>query len=133
MSLLIAAPEFMNAAATDLANIGSAVSAANAAAAGPTTAVLAAAQDEVSTAVAALFSGHGQAFQALSAQAAAFHAEFVQALGGAAGAYTATEAANASPLQTAWQDVRGVINTPTELLLGTPLIGKGINGAPGTG
>ena len=37
-------------------------------------------QDEVSMAVAALFSGHAQAYQALSAQAAAFHAQFVKAL-----------------------------------------------------
>ena len=36
MSFVIAAPEFMAAAATDLSNIGSALSAANAAAAGPT-------------------------------------------------------------------------------------------------
>jgi hypothetical protein len=72
MSFVIAAPEFMAAAATDLSHIGSAVSAANAAAAGPTTAVLAAGADEVSAAVASLFSGHAQAFQQLSAQAAAF-------------------------------------------------------------
>ena len=99
MSFVIAAPEFMAAAATDLSNIGSALSAANAAAAGPTTALLAAGADEVSAAVASLFSGHGQAFQALSAQAAAFHAQFVQTFNGAGAAYTATEAANASPLQ----------------------------------
>jgi PE family len=89
-----------------LSNIGSAMSAANAAAAGPTTAVLAAAEDEVSAAVASLFSGHGQAFQALSAQAAAFHAQFVEALNGAGGAYTATEAANASLLHSLPQPVQ---------------------------
>ena len=83
MSFVIAAPEFMAAATTDLQNIGSAVSAANAAAAGPTTGMLAAGADEVSAAVASLFSGHGQAFQALSAQAAAFHAQFVRALSAA--------------------------------------------------
>ena len=103
---------------------------------GPTTAVLAAAGDEVSAAIASLFSGHGQAFQALSAEAAAFHAHFVSTLNATAGAYTAAEAANASPLQALeplWQDVRAVINAPTDLLLGRPLIGKGTNGAPGTG
>jgi PE family len=133
MSFVIAAPEFITAAATDLSHIGSAVSAANAAAAGPTTAVLAAGADEVSAAVASLFSSHAQAFQALGAQAAAFHGQFVAALNAGGGAYAAAEAANASPLDTVWQGVRGVINLPTELLLGTPLIGKGINGAPGTG
>src|SRR5215472_14522587 len=140
MSFVIAAPEMMTAAATDVASIGSTLNAANAAAASPTTGIVAAAQDEVSAAIAALFSAHGQGFQALGAQAAAFHEQFVQALSGAGGAYTAAEAANASPLQalpqpleTLWQDVRAVINLPTNLLLGTPLIGKGANGAPGTG
>src|SRR5919204_2481652 len=133
MSFVIAAPELMAAATTDLSNIGSAVSAANAAAATRTTALLAAGADEVSAAVASLFSGHAVQFQALSAQAAAFHAQFVAVLGGAGAAYAAAEAANASPLDAVWQPVRGVINLPTELLLGTPLIGKGINGAPGTG
>jgi PE family len=35
----------------------------------------------------------------------AFHAQFVQTLTGGAAAYAATEAANASPLQTLEQDV----------------------------
>jgi hypothetical protein len=70
-----------------LQNIGSALSAANAAAATRTTGVLAAAEDEVSAAVASLFSGHGQAFQALGAQAAAFHAQFVQAMSEAGGVF----------------------------------------------
>jgi hypothetical protein len=50
-----------------------------------------------------------------------------------AGRYAATEAANASPLQTVEQDLLGVINAPTEALLGRPLIGNGADGAPGTG
>ena len=91
------APEFLASAATDVSNIGWAVTAANAAAAAPTTGVLAAGADEVSAAVASLFASHGQAFQQLGAQAAAFHAQFVQALSGAGGAYAAAEAANASP------------------------------------
>ena len=83
MSFVIAAPELVTAAATDLANIGSTLNAANAAAATQTTGVLAAAEDEVSAAIAALFSSHGQQFQALSAQASAFHSQFVQALNSA--------------------------------------------------
>jgi hypothetical protein len=55
------------------------------------------AEDEVSAAIAAVFSGLGQGFQALGAQAAAFHDQFVQALNAGAGVYAATEAANASP------------------------------------
>ena len=95
MSYLVAAPEFLASAATDLSNIGSRLSAANAAAAVPTTGVLAAAEDEVSAAIAAVFSAHGQGFQALGAQAAAFHDQFVQALTAGAGSYVSAEAANA--------------------------------------
>jgi len=53
MSYLIAAPEWLAAAATDLASVGSSISAANAAAAAPTTALVAAGADEVSAALAA--------------------------------------------------------------------------------
>ena len=133
MSLVVAAPEFVTAAATELANIGSTLSAADAAAAASTTAVVPAAADEVSTEIASLFSGHAQAFRRLSAQAAAFHAQFVGALNGAGSAYTATEAANASPLQIVEQDVLGAINAPFQTLTGRPLIGNGAGGAPGTG
>jgi len=100
MSYVVAAPEFLASAASDLSGIGSSLSAGHAVAAVPTTAVVAAAGDEVSAAVASLFSGHGQAFQALGAQAAAFHDQFVQALKAGAGAYASTEAASAGPLQT---------------------------------
>src|SRR6516225_2121315 len=133
MSFVIAVPEFVASAATDLSNIGSGLSAANAAAAAPTTAVVAAAGDEVSAAIAAVFSWHAKEFQALGARAAAFHGEFVRALSGAGGAYSLTEAANASPLGTVEHDVLAVINAPTDLALGRPLIGHGTNGAPGTG
>src|SRR6516164_11553290 len=128
MSFVIAAPEFVTAAASDLASLGSTISSANAAAATPTTGVLAAAEDEVSAAIAALFSAQGQGFQALSAQAVAFHAEFVQALNSAVGAYSAVEAANASPLQTLVQLAqRLTLFSPVELLTGRPVIGNGAN------
>lgn len=77
MSFLIAAPELVAAAATDLARVGSTISAANIAASGPITAVIAADADEVSAGIAALFGVHAQAYQALSAQAATFHSRFV--------------------------------------------------------
>src|SRR5271168_4205599 len=117
MSFVIAIPEAVATAATGLAGIGSTISAANAAAAAPTTVLLAAAADEVSAAIAAEFGTHGQAYQAISAQAEAFHNQFVQALNSAAGAYAATEAASASPLQILQQDVLGLINAPTEALV----------------
>src|SRR5258708_806543 len=68
MSFVIAAPEFLTQAASDLANIGSTINAASTAAAAPTAGVLAAGADEVSAAVAALFAAHAQGYQALSAQ-----------------------------------------------------------------
>jgi hypothetical protein len=91
---VIAAPEMIASAASDVANIGSTLNAANAAAVAPTTGILTAAEDEVSAAIAALVSGHGQAYQALAAQAAAFHEQFVQALTAGAGSYVGAEAAN---------------------------------------
>jgi PE family len=94
MSSLIAAPELISTAATDLANIGSTLSEANAAAAASTTGVVVAAGDEVSAAIAAVFSAHGQGYQAIGAQAAAFHEQFVQALTAGAGSYVSAEAAN---------------------------------------
>ena len=78
MSYVIAATDMLATAAADVAGIGSSLSAANSVAAAPTTAVVAAAEDEVSAAIASLFSSHGQAFQTLSAQAGAFHAQFVR-------------------------------------------------------
>lgn len=72
MSFVIAAPETLVRAASDLANIGSTLGAANAAALGPTTELLAAGADEVSAAIASLFAAHGQAYQAVSAQMSAF-------------------------------------------------------------
>lgn len=105
MSFVVIAPEALAAAAADVAGIGSSVGAATASAAVPTTLVVAAAGDEVSTAVASLFSGHAREFQALSARAAEFHSQFVEALIAGAGAYASTEAANAGPLQTLEQDL----------------------------
>ena len=132
MSLVIAAPDVMAAAATDLANIGSTIRAADAAAASPTTGILAAAEDEVSAAIAPLFSSHGKAFQALSAQAALFHEQFVQTLLHSASAFAGTEAANGSSLQNLKQDLLGLINAPSYALTGRPLIAPGAPGTPAT-
>lgn len=99
MSFVSTVPPILATAASDLASIGSAIDAANASATAPTTAILVAGADEVSAAVQQVFSAHARAFQEVSAQAAQFHAEFVQSLTGAGGAYAAAEAANVSPLQ----------------------------------
>src|SRR5262249_52987202 len=127
MSFVIAAPEYLAASATDLAKIGSTVSAANAAALTPTSQVLAAGADAVSAPVAAFFGAHGQDYQALSAQVESFHQRFVQLLNGGAAQYALAEAANASPLQT----LLDAINAPSEALTNRPLIGDGANGGPG--
>lgn len=136
MSLLITSPATVAAAATHLAGIGSALSTANAAAAAPTTALSVAGADEVSVLIAALFEAYAQEYQALSAQALAFHDQFVQALNMGAVCYAAAETANATPLQalqTVQQNVLTVVNAPTQALLGRPIIGNGANGLPNTG
>ena len=137
MSFVIAEPEIMTSAATDLANLRSTISSANAAAAAPTTGVLAAAEDEVSAAIAAVFSAHGQGFQALGAQAAAFHDQFVQALTAGAGSYVSAEAANvaafmANPATTIEQELLGLINAPSPALTAAATIGlvMGPSGVP---
>lgn len=133
MAYVVVGPQRIGLAAGDLVRLGSMIGAANATAQASTTQLLAAAEDEVSTAVAALFGEHGQAYQVFSAQAARFHQQFVQALNAGAGAYAAAEATNASLMQTVVQSALDVINAPTNALLGRPLIGNGTNGAPGTG
>jgi PE family len=99
MSYVIAAPEIMASAATDLATIGSNLRAAHTAAGGPTLAVMPAAADEVSASIAQVFSRAAQEYQALAGKAAAFQEQFVQHLTAGAGSYVATEAANAGVLQ----------------------------------
>jgi hypothetical protein len=97
MSYVIAAPEMMATAATDLAGIGSDLSAAHAAAA-PTVGLIPAAADEISAAITKMFSGYAHAFQGLTAKAAAFHEEFAQTLKAGATTYSHAEAAAASSL-----------------------------------
>src|ERR1700744_4702537 len=124
MSYVIAAPDVIAAAATDLADIGSTIKAATADAALPTTGVAAAAADEVSAAVAVLFGSHAQAYQALTAQGAAFHDQFVQLVKGGAGQYAQMEA-------TTGRDLRNTVNAPAQALTGRPLIGNGAAGVSG--
>ncbi|AKN16426.1 PE family protein [Mycobacterium haemophilum DSM 44634] len=128
MSFVLATPDALVTAASDLAGIGSTLNAANAAAAAPTTGILAAAADQVSTQIAALFSQHAQGYQRLSAQLAAFHEQFVQAMSTSASTYAAAEA-------NAVQTLVNAVNRPAELLLGHPLLGGGahVGGHPAAG
>ncbi|WP_156688918.1 PE family protein [Mycobacterium sp. Marseille-P9652] len=118
MSFVLAAPDALVAAASDVAGIGSSLSAAGAAAAAPTTGIVAAAEDEISTQIAALFSQHGHGFQQLSAQASAFQERFVQVLSAGAGSYAAAEAS-------AVQTLENAVNAPVAAALGQPLISSG--------
>ena len=86
MTNLITQPQLLTAAATDASEIGSAINEAKAAAAGPTTSLAAAAEDEVSAVAAQLFGAYGQEYQALLQQAAAFHDQFVATLAAAGNA-----------------------------------------------
>jgi hypothetical protein len=123
MSLLSIAPEFVSQAAADLEGIGSALGSANAAAAGSTTGVLAPAADEVSLAITGLFGAHAEQYQALSAQAARFHSQFVSILNSAAGTYLSTEVENAQ------QSLVNAVGAPSKALLGEPSIGTGAGAA----
>ncbi|CKT09657.1 Conserved protein of uncharacterised function%2C PE-PGRS family protein (PE-PGRS 20) [Mycobacterium tuberculosis] len=122
MSYMIAVPDMLSSAAGDLASIGSSINASTRAAAAATTRLLPAAADEVSAHIAALFSGHGEGYQAIARQMAAFHDQFTLALTSSAGAYASAEATNVE------QQVLGLINAPTQALLGRPLIGNGADG-----
>ena len=111
MSFLVTAPQVLADAASDLAGLGSTISTANAAAATPTTGLVPAAADEISTQIAALFSVHGQGFQRLSGQVAAFHEQFVQSLTASANAYAAAES-------NAVQTLLNAVNAPAQAALG---------------
>jgi hypothetical protein len=126
MSVLVAAPQLLADAASDLAGLGSTISTANATAAVPTTGLLPAAADEISAAIATLFSAHGQGFQRLSAQVAAFHEQFVRSLSASASAYATAEASAAQTLLNA-------VNAPAQAVLGHPLAGSGGTGPLGGG
>jgi PE family protein len=95
MSFVTTQPDTLSAAAGDLQGIGGDVTAGNAAAASPTTALVPAAAGEVSALTAAQFIAHAQLYQTVSAQAAAIHEMFVSTLSTSAVSYAETEAANA--------------------------------------
>ncbi len=95
MSFVSVTPDVVGQAAGELDSIGSALSAANAAAAASTTGIVAPGADAVSTAVAALLGAHAEEYQAVGAQAADFHSQFVSLLNAGTGSYVSTELANA--------------------------------------
>jgi hypothetical protein len=124
MSYVLTAPEMLATAATDVENIGSALSTASANAAGPTTGLLPAAEDEVSAAIAKRFGAYGQEYQAVVSQAAAFHNEFTRALAAAGSAYLEAEAANAA-LTSGPSNALNAITAPIQTLLGQTTVASG--------
>jgi PE-PPE domain/PE family len=127
MANLITAPETLASTAGDVRGIGSAINAAGANAAGQTTGLLAAAEDEVSAGIANLFGVYGQEYQAALSQAAIFHDQFTQALAAAASTYAQAEAANAALVG----GISNEVGAPMQALLGQAPIAGG--GSAGTG
>ncbi|CAM4065754.1 PE family protein [Mycobacterium basiliense] len=121
MSFVNVVPDMVAAAAGNVESIGSALNAANAAAAVPTVEIMAPALDDVSAAITAVFGSHAQEFQALSVQASAFHEQFVNLMNAGAAAYSNAE----SSIQ---QGLLNAVNGPAQALLGHPLIDPGSAG-----
>ncbi len=126
MSYVTVAPEMMASAASDLAGIGSTIGEANAAAAVPTAAMLPPAADEVSAAIAGLFSRHAQQYQVLAGQVATFHNEFTNTLLASANSYLRIEATNASAAATLGGDFGGIFQS-----IGNSLVSELVGSIPG--
>src|ERR1700736_6693573 len=88
-------PELLSSAAGDLAGIGSAMAAANQAAASPTGGGVPAAGDGGAGVTGGEVGAHAGSYQAISAAADAIHSLLVSTLQTNAASYAATEAANA--------------------------------------
>jgi hypothetical protein len=112
MSFVTAAPEEVQAAARNLAGIRAMLAKSSASAAAPTAGMVAAAEDQVSAQVVAFFGAFGRDYQVISAQAQAFHEQFVDLLRAGAGAYLDTEVANAE------QNMLNAVNGPVQGLRG---------------
>ncbi|SOJ54262.1 PE family protein PE3 [Mycobacterium simulans] len=112
MTYVVAEPQMMAVLADDAERIGSAISAASAAAARLTSDLPAAAADEVSEAIAQLFGEYGQEYQAIATEVEAFHRQFHQALATAKNAYAQAEAANVVALQEALEAPIAPTQTP---------------------
>jgi len=143
---VIATPEALAQASGDLAGIGEAIHGASAAAAPSTIGIVAAADDEVSAAIATFFGGFAADFHALTAQATLFHGQFAGSLSAAGATYAAQEAATVPFLQDAQLIVKALQQqvfdeaffSPFAYLTGQPLFGKmsvgpQVTGAAGPG
>jgi hypothetical protein len=122
MSFLTAIPEELLAAAQQLQGIGNSLTAQNAGAAAPTTAIAPAAADQVSALQAGIFSAYGTLYQQLATEAQAIQQQFVSTLGLSSGTYSSTEAANvaaATPVQTLSDQISTLLGGPLTSLTST--------------
>src|SRR5262249_9912023 len=128
MSFVLVAPDVLATAAADATQIGSAVTAGNLAAAIPTTELAAAAGDEVSAAIAALFGAHAQQYQAAAAQAATSYEQFVRTLSEAAASYAGAEATSAASLA----GLESLVANEIQAFVAAPIqtIGQAWNNSP---
>ena len=91
MTDLLTEPQALASVATNIEELGSTITAANAAAASTISGLAPAAGDEVSEAIAKLFGAYGREYQAVAGLANAFHHEFTAALAAAGSNYAAAE------------------------------------------
>lgn len=104
---LSTAPSFLASAAADLGRIGTTVENACSAATVRTSGLMPAAGDEVSAAIAGVFSAHGDQYRWAASRVAKFHSEFTRALADAATNYVQAEWRNAALLSNATQGTSG--------------------------
>lgn len=133
MSFVIAQSDAIVASASDLDRVGALISSANQAAIRPTTQIAAAAGDEVSQGIAALFGAFARDYHEFSARAAAFHRDFARVLTSGADSYAGAEAASALLLtsdQTAAAAPATVLG-PALPVNGTTALIMGPTGNPG--
>jgi hypothetical protein len=88
---MLAQPQLIATAAADTSALSSAIDQARAAAAGSTTNIAAAAEDEISAITAQFFGSFGQEYQAILQRAANFNEQFAAALAAAESAYVQAE------------------------------------------
>ena len=131
MASMFVQPQVVANAAANVADIGSMIGAANAAAAGTTAGVVAAAGDEVSAAAATLFNTYAQDYQELLKRAAVLHQQFGQALAAAGKAYVESETAAQALLggSPAAGGVTGAADPPLPQTLIAPSVGLFMGGS----
>jgi hypothetical protein len=123
MSFLTAIPAELLSAAAQLEGIGNSLTAQNAGAAAPTSAIAPAAADPVSALQAGIFSTYGTLYQQIAAEAQTIQQQFVSTLGLSSGTYTQTEAANAvaaGPVQNFLNSISTLLGGPLGSTNGTP-------------